>query len=444
MNNDIVPKDLGAPFKLGDILVQVFHIFIFWLLFIFFIFTLHGMVDYWFLQNGYIIKNYNFVTYLQFLPFVFYSVYIMVGFFVFLILFVILNRYIRHKKIQEPNFVNPKIASFLTIVTLLFLTLFLFDNLITFATLLLNGTLDTNFIIHLLINIVFCLILFLYFAGVKKADLLKPKNLIFAIITLIVIIVAFTLFTFYKNPVATWNKAGDDKRYFDYSIIVSSIRTYFSQNEKLPGKFSDIKKMQRLAADESQYTYKTLSDHSYAICSTFSTNTLTNRSSASDKLYYPTPSNFWHKKGYDCITYYIEDFMQRQKYETTNMPTNDSQFFYCTNIYDRSIDSKPPVQGVYELDNQVVFTKNKVTTSVSIEYWMPGVDNNSPTIIDLSPYTILVDTRNTLTGESLVNLKRGMEYKLLINNVYSTPIYTFQGNRIVVEDPRCLPSKKNH
>lgn len=353
---------------------------------------------------------------------------------------------IRNLKRVQQN-ISPlslRIKKQFAYATLIIAAVIILFNLLQAISRFFNGGIETNILFHILVTVGLCLIIF--FLNFKLIQQDKPHaNIIYFSLTFIAVIIMLLIYIgFYTNN-SFASITADQNRFFDYSILSNGVNSYFVMQGRLPTSLSELEKLQSPHYPINEYQYDKTSDTSYNLCTSFSTDKYMNQTSSYTKLYYPTESNFEHKKGRDCMTYYIQDYMlPLSKLMPVDVPTNDSIFKSCNIIYD---SSKAPIEGVYELDNAVVFTKNKVIKNVYLEYWMAGSGNNSHLTTDLSPLTTLVDTRNTLNNRDQVILQKGMEYKLITynnnENTFSTQTYSFQGNRIVVKDSRCLPLQKS-
>ena len=111
--------------------------------------------------------------------------------------------------------------------------------------------------------------------------------------------------------------AADNKRLSSFSAISYLINDYYYAKSKLPNSLSELKISGSYSTSDPEtkktYDYKKISDTSYNLCTTFSTDSeeaaKKNRSvrayDYSDDYDY---SDKKHKKGYDCIEYKVEDY----------------------------------------------------------------------------------------------------------------------------------------
>lgn len=120
------------------------------------------------------------------------------------------------------------------------------------------------------------------------------------------------------SPLSRREIALDSQRMLAFSTISSEIQYYFEENNKLPNTLSEVKLLTAKtlldAESNKQYVYTKLSDTTYNLCATFSTDSkktqekLKNmgKTSYEDEYYYDYGKK-QHKKGYDCIEYNIND-----------------------------------------------------------------------------------------------------------------------------------------
>ncbi|MBX4191501.1 MAG: hypothetical protein KW804_01730 [Candidatus Doudnabacteria bacterium] len=129
----------------------------------------------------------------------------------------------------------------------------------------------------------------------------------------------------------------DQERMSDFTNLSYSVQTYFSKNQKLPEKLTDLTNFASYINDpdtNKPYEYSKVSDMSYKLCATFKLDSSEVKNSNdpyyNDYLYYdylpkllsvapayaqftsPNSSVKTHKKGYDCITYTVPDSYLRK------------------------------------------------------------------------------------------------------------------------------------
>lgn len=267
------------------------------------------------------------------------------------------------------------------------------------------------------------------------------RHIIFIIIAGIIVLFTSIFSLIEINPYANWLQKEDSNRNFDYSIMTNAIRAYFTQQAKLPEALLNLKDMQKLSHDAKQYDYKILSNQSYQLCTSFLSATSNYQYPVIEKQYVTTNENFRHNKGYFCFTYYIEDSMLPvAQLMPVSHPTNKSVIKNCMIISTLYINDPVKIMGLYELDDTLVFTTNKVANQAIVEYWNPGLRGN---ITASYPAHSIYDLRYEDTS---LKLYKGMEYKISVYNkdgsLFSTQDYSFQGNRIVLMDSRCMPLEK--
>lgn len=102
----------------------------------------------------------------------------------------------------------------------------------------------------------------------------------------------------------------DEMRLSDFSMLSSEIGNYYVTYDKLPASLDDLEQKpeyMRTTDPETntKYSYKTTSDDTYDLCTTFSTASKDNRRTLDieSNVPYPYSLDREHKKGYDCISY---------------------------------------------------------------------------------------------------------------------------------------------
>jgi len=97
-------------------------------------------------------------------------------------------------------------------------------------------------------------------------------------------------------------------------LIHSAILGYYSKNGRVPQELKDsttsyISDMWTDPETDQAYEYAVVSNTSYKLCTTFSTDSTEAREDDPDyyPYYYEEEGSKDHKKGYDCITYDIPE-----------------------------------------------------------------------------------------------------------------------------------------
>lgn len=108
------------------------------------------------------------------------------------------------------------------------------------------------------------------------------------------------------SPRAQKLKALDTQRVSDMNSLRYSIENYYQTNKKLPQNLDQLSPKPNKTDPETKnpYEYKTSSDISYQLCTNFATDTTT--ANNNDLIY---NGNQTHKKGYDCITYTLPNYI---------------------------------------------------------------------------------------------------------------------------------------
>lgn len=153
---------------------------------------------------------------------------------------------------------------------------------------------------------------------------------IFAGIFLLCIIgVVIAGLTISGNPIEQRDSKFDQLRLTDFTNIRYKIENYYTSNKKLPDKLTDVDATQ-LQDPETQkdYDYEISGATSYKLCTTFSTETKENKKPGSEGYSIVNVNENGHKKGYDCITYQLPDYLTRTPTPTsTPEPLADCRTF---------------------------------------------------------------------------------------------------------------------
>lgn len=256
----------------------------------------------------------------------------------------------------------------------------------------------------------------------------------------LVIGVIVTGFILGGTPISQRAIALDKSRLSDFSNIKYKIEDYYRDNKTLPASLSSLKGNLKLQDPEtkSNYTYSVTSSTAYKLCTAFSTDS---NQEKEDYYNYSTSDKNSHKKGYDCLEYALSDYVINPSGSSRSSPTptptiNPADYDFlrsCKLEIDNSPSSQIEIMGIYEQEDSVVFTTNKLVNS-SIEYWWQ--DANSPSAAYMYASNIF-DT--SLSG---TKFNKVMGYRIKIfdasGNKENSESYIFQGNRTVIKDPRCI------
>lgn len=129
-------------------------------------------------------------------------------------------------------------------------------------------------------------------------------------LSLIVVALLITGFVIGGTPVSQRLVALDTTRLADFSALQTSIIAYYQNHVRLPEKLSDLS-LPTLPTDpvtRQAYIYQPTTATSFKLCAEFATDS--SKTNPSDSLRaYPISSEYTHKKGYDCVTYNIPDYV---------------------------------------------------------------------------------------------------------------------------------------
>lgn len=119
----------------------------------------------------------------------------------------------------------------------------------------------------------------------------------------------------------------DATRLSDFTNMKYRAENYFRSNSRIPYNMSDLANGGELPTDPesgNQYEYQKVTDSSYKFCTVFSTDSVEIRKKGQAlntyDTSYPENDNQTHKKGYDCITYMIPDYMLNDQKSPTIVP----------------------------------------------------------------------------------------------------------------------------
>ena len=108
----------------------------------------------------------------------------------------------------------------------------------------------------------------------------------------------------------------DNTRLGDFTTMKYRVENYFRSHSRIPYNMSDLANGGDLPTDPesgNQYEYQKITDTSYKLCAVFSTDSGETREKekALNTSYpmYLDSDNQNHKKGYDCLSYTIPDYM---------------------------------------------------------------------------------------------------------------------------------------
>lgn len=263
----------------------------------------------------------------------------------------------------------------------------------------------------------------------KRKDFIGKKRTALLIFSLVAgVSLLYGLFTVIGNPVKfLLNSKLDRTRESDIANLKSSIEAYYSKFRSMPTRLWDLKINYPYISEKTdpetgkEYDYHwNIGTRSYNLCATFSG--ASHRNTSLD-----------HPKGYHCFSLNVP-YSAPISTPTVN-PQESPLLRSCKLDLDTSATSEPKIMGIYEFNNSVLFTTNKIV-SVYIIRWedFPGdpivTEDWNKSIFDLA---------------DVLKFKAGTRYRLRVyksgrqdrENMAESESYIFQGDRTVQADPRC-------
>lgn len=111
------------------------------------------------------------------------------------------------------------------------------------------------------------------------------------------------------SPFEQQAKAYDARRLDAFRFIDYAVQKYYLENHKLPASLSQISATPQTLKDpenKKNYDYQIVSPASYKLCTVFATDNSTGYENTGQPQPFGTnPNNLRHKKGYDCLAYFL-------------------------------------------------------------------------------------------------------------------------------------------
>lgn len=207
--------------------------------------------------------------------------------------------------LDKDSAIRRWLTYFIMLVSSIVMLIWMISTINTF----LNGDLSLKFILKALsIMLIAGSIFGYYFYDIRRDDVTKKKNMVvlsFFYGSLVIVIASLIVSFFYvESPTQTRNRRYDEMILSRFSMIDSSIQTYYNINKKMPKDFAEIKSIDRYLSDEQMsdpatgkpLEYKVMSKDEYQLCATFKTS----NKNPDDQKNYPNPG-WLHDAGYQCI-----------------------------------------------------------------------------------------------------------------------------------------------
>lgn len=245
------------------------------------------------------------------------------------------------------------------------------------------------------------------------------------------------------NPFSEKALSYDRARIADFNTIKYQIENYYSSHKVLPNELADLPSLRVMKDPQTQkeYEYKLVSSTSYQFCTTFSTDSSEVDGSDNNYSYIDLPENSSkHKKGYDCLDYSLASYLLNNSYYVSPTPIvsvdpEDYVFLKgCDITPDESSTAELKIMGIYETENGLVVTANKLTNA-QVDNWTLNPDSPGANFF-YSKY--IFDTQKEHYPLAL-NKTTGYRIHLLnpLGKKVISDAYIFQGNRTIITDPRC-------
>lgn len=180
------------------------------------------------------------------------------------------------------------------------------------------------------------------------------------------------------GPFSAKNVKLDEERLNNFRAISTEINLIYSKTRRLPAnlKYVDENKSKPLKLvdpeTKKEYEYKILTANSYTLCTEFSTDSFEVSKKYEDYYFYDSNryKNIVHKKGYDCVTYDINNSSSR------NLNNNEEDYYDEIDEYE--------FEDVYEIEAQDPYTIKNIKLNTG---WFDKNDNVQYTLTNayLSP-----------------------------------------------------------
>lgn len=133
---------------------------------------------------------------------------------------------------------------------------------------------------------------------------MSKYNLFIAIFTLFVIALIIVGFIIGGTPASMRDLTLDSTRMANFHELERQIQNYYQTNSSLPKNLTELTNLSSGnytdPTTRKSYDYKIISQFSYQLCATFSTDS---NSKTASSIYISSPSTDKHKKGYDCLNF---------------------------------------------------------------------------------------------------------------------------------------------
>lgn len=225
----------------------------------------------------------------------------------------------------QPEKANLRIRKWLIYLTLFIAALTIIIDLIILINYFLSGEITVRFVLKILVVLITAGIVFGYYIWDLRRDVAQASGTmklfvwIVSALALVSIVAGFFLIgsPFYQRKVRF-----DDRRVSDLQTIQYQIINYWQQKNKLPEKLQDLNSTTTgftapLDPETgNEYEYKTNSDLSFDLCTTFGTPTPKALRGDEQSIPLPvgyddSPRNWMHDSGHVCFTRTIDPDMYK-------------------------------------------------------------------------------------------------------------------------------------
>jgi hypothetical protein len=152
---------------------------------------------------------------------------------------------------------------------------------------------------------------------------MRKYNLFVTCVGVFVFVLIAVGFSIVGTPDVQRGRNKDASTVSNLQSISYAIDSYYRKNSALPSNLNSLGNTEYLRLTDSEsnqpYGYRIRNEKSYELCANFSTEVLVpDNTSRYDSI---SPNQKTHKKGYDCITFSISDYLQKQVQVPTKYPS---------------------------------------------------------------------------------------------------------------------------
>ncbi|MFA5079996.1 MAG: DUF5671 domain-containing protein [Candidatus Paceibacterota bacterium] len=223
-----------------------------------------------------------------------------------------------YKGIATNDFaINSPVRKWLTYFIIFISAVVMIGSLIGLLNNFLDGETTFNFVLKAISVLVISSVIFsFYFCDIKSKAVNTKFNMIYFIMSLIIVCVALvSSFFIIETPNQARDRKIDQKILGNFETIKRGLEQYYDENKKLPQNLDELKNQSYNYIDSNEfieestgkyYVYNIIEEKKYELCATFNSSNVNN---SNDTSYYST--TWKHEKGYQCITKRIENLGEK-------------------------------------------------------------------------------------------------------------------------------------